>query len=95
MKKSFETGKCIITKKVYSKMIEDSGFLSFVYVSLGRHVRGDWGDLPKEDKALNDEATINGGRIFSSYKRRKDDTKLWIITEADRNATTVLFPDEY
>ena len=35
-------------------------------------------------------------RILASYKRPGHPTQnIWIITEADRSATTVLFPDEY
>ena len=60
---------------------------------LQRHVNGDWGDLAHEDKAANDEAVSVALRIFSSYKL--DGHKLWIITEADRSATTLLLPSEY
>lgn len=33
-------------------------------------------------------------RIFSAFKTAKD-VKLWVITEADRSATTILLPSEY
>ena len=61
---------------------------------LARHAAGDWGDLGDEDKALNDRAVAGGGRIFSAY-RLSDGTKVWLITEADRSATTFLLPEEY
>ena len=61
---------------------------------LQRHVTGDWGDLAHEDKATNDEAVTVALRIFSSYKL-DGGHKLWIITEADRSATTLLLPSEY
>ena len=35
-----------------------------------------------------------GLRLVSAY-HLPDGTKLWIITEADRSATTILLPDEY
>lgn len=60
---------------------------------LSRHVSGDWGDLDPEDKQANQIALTTGARIFSAYHTPKG--KLWIITEADRSATTVLLPDEY
>ena len=60
---------------------------------LRRHVTGDWGDLDSEDKQMNEDALDCGARIFSSYE--VSSKKLWIITEADRSATTVLKPDEY
>jgi len=67
---------------------------------LARHARGDWGDLGDEDKQSNDAALQSGARIMSAY-HLADGTKLWIITDAEidekhnRQATTLLLPDEY
>ena len=61
---------------------------------LARHFSGDWGDLGAEDKKANERALKEGERLFSSYEIAPD-TKLWIVTEWDRSATTVLTPDEY
>lgn len=61
---------------------------------LSRHVVGDWGDLSDDDKELNDQALKDESRLLSAYKTT-DGTKIWIITEADRSATTLLLPDEY
>jgi len=61
---------------------------------LSRHMTGDWGDVPEEDTNENDFSVKNGFRILSVY-RLKDDTRIWIITEADRSSTTVLLPSEY
>lgn len=60
---------------------------------LARHQGGDWGDVGGEDGHLNDRALRNGGRLFSAYDT--DAGRVWIITEADRSATTVLLPSEY
>jgi hypothetical protein len=62
---------------------------------LQRHFSGDWGDLCKEDKAENDYALTRALRLFSAYLLPRTGVKLWIITEADRSATTLLLPDEY
>lgn len=63
--------------------------------ALRRHARGDWGDeLDREDMAANDLALKDGGRLVSAY-RIEAGVKFWIITEADRSATTVLLPEEY
>ena len=59
-----------------------------------RHVGGDWGELGSDDLQANREALKHGLRIFSAY-RASDGTKIWVITEADRSATTVLLPEEY
>ncbi len=61
---------------------------------LDRHVRGDWGELCDEDRRMNAEALPAGGRLLSAYAL-PDGTRLWIITEADRSATTLLLPEEY
>ena len=60
---------------------------------LSRHARGDWGSVCEEDAELNNQALIDGSRLLSSYSL-KDDTKLWIITEADRSSSTLLLPEE-
>jgi hypothetical protein len=62
---------------------------------LARHVSGDWGDLCDEDKLENDRSVSRHLRILSSYGAEDDPDRLWVITEADRSATTVLRPQEY
>tara|TARA_R110001592_G_scaffold192463_1_gene439229 strand:- start:558 stop:863 length:306 start_codon:yes stop_codon:yes gene_type:complete len=67
---------------------------------LGRHLTGDWGVISDEDGYLNDMAIKDGSRILSSYLL-PDETKIWIITDAEidtdhnRQATTFLLPEEY
>lgn len=61
---------------------------------LRRHLSGDWGDLDEEDLQANDVAFYYDRRLLSAYRITPDQT-IWIITEADRSLTTVLFPDEY
>lgn len=62
--------------------------------ALRRHAHGDWGELDPEDRQANDRALKDGSRLLSAY-HTKAGLKFWIITEADRAATTVLLPDEY
>ncbi len=61
---------------------------------LARHVTGDWGELPVEDRAENSLSLQHGFRLLSSCRTAAGD-KLWVITEADRSSTTLLLPDEY
>ncbi|NLE38090.1 MAG: hypothetical protein GX621_08715 [Pirellulaceae bacterium] len=61
---------------------------------LARHARGDWGDVDDEDKQANEAALADGARLLSTYTTKAGAT-LWVITEADRSATTILLPDEY
>jgi len=63
-------------------------------VILKRHTCGDWGEIDAEDAAANDEALRCGLRLLSAYDIGPD-TTIWLITEADRSATTVLLPEEY
>lgn len=63
-------------------------------VLVARHATGDWGDLCDEDKQENEFAVKNGERILSAYNLPTG-KRIWIITEADRSATTLLLPDEY
>ena len=62
---------------------------------LRRHMSGDWGsELSEEDVQENELSLKKGFRLLSVYRTDKGQ-KLWIITEADRSATTLLLPDEY
>ena len=61
---------------------------------LDRHAKGDWGEVDSQDAAENELSLLRGFRLLSSYTTRSGD-KLWIITEADRSATTLLLPEEY
>lgn len=61
---------------------------------LQRHQVGDWGDLCEADKEENEFSLKNGLRLLSAYSTRKK-VKVWLITEADRSATTILRPEEY
>lgn len=91
----FPLGTLVMTAGVNDKVAEDSKFAEFVTKSLVRHATGDWGDMSQEDKTENDLALKAGNlRIFSAYEL-SELPKIWIITEADRSATTILFPDEY
>jgi hypothetical protein len=61
---------------------------------LRRHMSCDWGEVSDEDAQENDFSLTEGFRLLSSYHTGKGQ-QLWIITEADRSATTILLPSEY
>jgi hypothetical protein len=71
---------------------EEAGTTLLPYFA--RHATGDWGDIHPDDRGLNEQALIEGSRIFSVYALPTAKT-LWVITEADRSATTALLPSEY
>ena len=61
---------------------------------LRRHMAGDWGELSDNDLKENELSLEQGFRLLSCYQTTKGE-RLWIITEADRSATTILLPIEY
>ncbi len=65
-----------------------------ILTAVGRHARGDWGDCDAADAAENDFSLTRQLRLFSVY-HSAGGVKFWVITEADRSATTVLLPEEY
>ena len=89
----FSLGRAVWTRGINDRVAADTLFAKFVMESLKRHSNCDWGDLSDEDKRENDFSLDNHLRLFSAYQQ--DEWKIWIITEADRSATTVLFPEEY
>lgn len=85
----FQLGRIVVTPGVIEKLRPTE-----VFHALQRHALGDWGDIHKNDIGLNEEALVHGGRLLSVYYTSSG-TRFWIITEADRSATTVLLPEEY
>lgn len=72
--------------------IREAGQLPLEF--LLRHQSGDWGDLCGADKRENEVSTVNGFRILSKY-HTSEGKALYVITEWDRSATTILLPEEY
>ena len=92
-------GQLMATSGIHSLMSSDLSFHTFIYTSLMRHEEGDWGELCAADRESNERALTNGRRIFSVYEcgpvHQEYGRKIYIITEADRSVTTVLWPWEY
>ena len=89
----FPLGRIVWTRGVNDRVAVDTSFSLFVWESLKRYANCDWGELSTEDKKENDFSLEKHLRLLSSYQHK--DIKIWIITEADRSVTTVLFPSEY
>lgn len=86
----FQLGQVVATRAVAAHL-EQHGIAAAFY--LDRHVHGDWRCVPAEDARANHSAVAHGARILSSYDVAGK--RVWIITEADRRMTTLLFPSEY
>jgi hypothetical protein len=98
------THEIVMTRGINDEIADDAEFAKFVWKSLLRFNRADWGDVGKEDWKANDadlESLNNGGwygRILASYTFWVE-TKIWIIRntakEDGTQVITVLFPEEY
>jgi hypothetical protein len=51
--------------------------------------------VDREDWAANERALLEGTRLLSAYQLPSTGEKIWVITEWDRSATTLLLPSEY
>ncbi len=86
---TFSLGKLYVTRRVTECLP-----VREVIHALYRHSVGDWGHVNEQDWKSNDQAVTGGSRLVSSYSTVAG-AKFWIITEGDRSATSVLFPEEY
>lgn len=87
--KRFPLGQTVITRGALTELHPAD-----VYDCMLRHARGDWGECCAQDAAENELALREGFRLLSVYHDRQG-VKFYIITEADRSATTILLPEEY
>jgi hypothetical protein len=85
----FPLGQTVITPNALERLTQAD-----VLGALKRHAEGDWGDVCDEDRQENDLSLREGFRLLSVYHSGSGE-KFWIITEADRSATTVLMPEDY
>ena len=85
----FALGQTVATPNVLNSVPREE-----ILAALQRHQNCDWGDVCPQDKWSNDRAVKCGDRLFSVY-HSNEGIKFWIITEADRSATTVLLPPDY
>jgi hypothetical protein len=65
-----------------------------IWAAIRRHQAGDWGEVSTEDRNANEVSLVEDARLLSVYRSAKG-LKFWLITEADRSATTVLMPEDY
>jgi hypothetical protein len=84
----FPLGQTFITPGA-KEALETAGQAAIEF--LRRHLSGDWGELSDGDIKENELSLEQGFRLLSRYETTKGE-RLWIITEADRSATTILLP---
>lgn len=77
-----------------SKKLENIIFAKQINDALGCYYNHDWGILDDVDKEMNDIAVKSGKeRVLAAYTTIYGE--IYIITEADRSVTTILFAREY
>lgn len=86
---SFPLGRTVITAAALKALPNED-----VLKAMARHACGDWGEVGAEDARENESSLLHGWRLFSVY-HAANGRKFWIITEANRSATTVLLPEDY
>jgi hypothetical protein len=91
MRPKFQLGEIVATPTAL-ETLQESGQDGSEFIN--RHVRGDYGHMPPEDVAANEEAIRDGARVMSAYTTLNGKT-IWVITEADRSVTTLLLPEDY
>jgi hypothetical protein len=82
----FRLGRIVSTPQALEQLTPDD-----IALGIRRHQAGDWGD---GDNEANERALIEGTRTWSVY-HSTNGVKFWLITEANRLATTVLLPEDY
>ena len=85
----FQIGQMVATPNALAQLTQDD-----ILHGLKRHQAGEWGDVDEHDRRENELSLQNGSRLWSAY-RAANGVKFWIITEANRSATTVLLPEGY
>jgi len=90
----FPLGRVVAKSDLLDALAETEDVPQLVIAEfVSRHVAADWGEVDAEDWQTNDRALREGDRLLSAYTS-PGGIRLWIITEADRAATTVLLPED-
>ncbi len=88
-----ECGEIGIHSGLYYDIKDEPEKMEIIRNCLDRYVSHDFGDLPQEDKDMNENALINGGRLLARYNLSFGD--IYIITESDHKNTTILYCKDY
>ena len=84
----FEAGSVVCTPAAL-QVLTDVDIAAALY----SHVRGDWGDVCREDGERNERSLRDGSRLLSAY-HTADGVKFWVITRSDRTFTGLMLLTE-
>lgn len=88
----FNSGK-ILAAFEFSNYLDENPNFNYKYY-LDAHFNGNFGDLCASDIKENIDAIKYNRRILSKYTL-EDGREIYIITEADRSVTTMMFVEGY
>lgn len=91
----FNMGRTVLAPSISNRMIEDTEFHNFIAICINRYLCYEWGKISDEEKEQNKYAIKNSERIFAAYEYPKTKETIYIITEADRSVTTIMFASDY
>ena len=87
----FPLGKIHVSVAAVEALIRNGFELIHLLV---RHREGDYGEMPYDDRQINEKSIKQGGRVFSIYPL-PDGTVIWIDTAAGWAETSVFVREEY
>lgn len=90
----FPRGRLLATPRVVDAVDVEKDGRNQLNVFSVRHKVGDWGDVSPLGVQANEGALAKGRRIVSSYQT-KGGVVVWIVTEANRETTTIYLASEY
>lgn len=88
----FALGRWMVTRRAAEKLRGQS-----IVDCFNRHANGDFGNVCSEDFDANLDAIAGGLRILSVYRcadKHGEETRVYVLTEADRSVTTLLLVEE-
>jgi len=89
----FSIGKIFKTNGIATAISNNIDFAYEIFKCFLRYINCDWGNLCEEDKLANEYALEHNERILGAYKTTQG--KIYIITEWNREITTIMFANEY
>ena len=83
--RNFELGKLVVTPAA-AKVLQDSG--SSAEEVLSRHAQGDWGEVSRQEREINQRALDERFNLVSNYPMTGDQF-ITVFTKADRSMTMI------
>lgn len=95
-----QLGQVVGTRAFVALFSDETQLNTAVHLVLDKYRFGDWGLVSIRSKALNDEALdpSTPGRVFAKYSIKAPTGRyvdIFVLTEWDRSATTLMLAEDY